>query len=195
MKVSFLLIVSLFVFLSSKAGAQQGYPPPCTEVEQVNLLTDSVKRRILYEFIQSCLNENGFSVRYNKGIVYLTQYTNEEGKPCWDLYARIDDSYKDNPPSQFMDFQGDIVLVYQGDEKRRPLKAAKDKEVLNKCLEKIIGDRVFTRPTTKERWTSDVMPISNRPRKIGNSRDMTGGAGQIAIIFNSDGTYEKRQYY
>lgn len=192
MKRLLIVIWVIFAFQSTETYAQSTYPPPCTEVEQVDVATDTTKRRILHEFIRK---GEGFNVEYDKGIVYLIQYTNEEGKKCWDLYARIDDSYRDNPPAQFMDFKGDIVLVYQGNEKGRPIKAAKSADVLNDCLEKIIGDRVFTRPKTRERWTSDLLPVINRPRREGNRRAATGGGGQIAIIFNGDGTYEKHTYY
>ncbi|PMD95499.1 hypothetical protein BWI97_14180 [Siphonobacter sp. BAB-5405] len=177
-------------FYCQQSYAQQSITVPCHEVEQVNLATDSIKFKILSRFIDKCIYEKRFSAIYDKGIVHLIQFTNSEGKLCWHLIPRIDDSYKNNPPSQFMDFLGDIILVFQGNQSGSRVQSTKNKEALNGCLEKIIGDRVFTSPTIKSRWTSDVLPIINKQRSEGNRRNLLGNAGEIIIVFNPDGTYQ-----
>ena len=127
----------------------------------------------------------------DKGIVLLREYQNEQGKACWLLLPSIDDSYKDNPPGRFASFNGDIILVFDADSSKNVKPTERDKDRLNQCLAKIIGDRVYTRPTTKTRWTDNVMPFTNRKMERGTSRIYGGNGGSLIIIFNSDGSYEK----
>ena len=180
-----LLNVGLFIPFTN---AQTGNPPPCIEVKQVALDLEQTKRQILSEFVSSCVRNNYW--RNDKGIVLLREYQNEEGKSCWLLLPSIDDSYKDNPPSRFSCFQGDIVLIYDADSRGNVKPTLEDKNGLNQCLEQIIGDRVYLRPTTKTRWADTVMPFTNR--KLNGVRRISGGnGGSLIIIFNSDGSYRK----
>lgn len=183
------LLLSL-ALLTPNANAQMGYPPPCGEVKQVKLDTDQTKRQILSEFISSCIRNNYWN--NDKGIVLLREYQNEQGKSCWLLLPSIDDSYKNSPPSRFASFNGDIVLIYDAESNGLVLKpTVVDKDSLNQCLEKIIGDRVYTRPTIKSRWTDNVMPFTNRKMERGAGRINGGNGGSLIIIFNPDGSYEK----
>ncbi|MBN8823783.1 MULTISPECIES: hypothetical protein [unclassified Spirosoma] len=191
--VEILLPIISCLFLSN-SYAQQGNPPPCTDVQQVTIATDSIKQKILFEFIQNCVKEQWFNTNYDKGIVHLYEFHNSENKLCWILSATIDDIYKNNPPLRFSDFRGDIILVYDADSTGRVVKTTADKAVLNRCLEQIIGDRVFTRPTTRRRWTSDVLPYINRKRNEGNRRFSTGGGGSTLVIFEKDGTYKLSRF-
>ncbi|WP_461112598.1 hypothetical protein [Spirosoma jeollabukense] len=183
---SILLNIGLLIPFTN---AQTGYPPPCTEVKQVKLDTDQTKRQILSEFVNRCVSNSSW--KNDKGIVLLREYQNEQGKTCWLLLPSIDDSYKDNPPSRFASFNGDIILVFEADSNRNVKPAVGDKSRLNQCLEQIIGDRVYTRPTIKSRWTDNVMPITNRKMERGASRISGGNGGSLIIIFNADGSYEK----
>ncbi|WP_461102653.1 hypothetical protein [Spirosoma koreense] len=142
----------------------------------------------MYDFIRRC-EQNQW--KNDKGIVLLREYQNEQGKTCWLLLPSIDDSYKDNPPSRFASFNGDIILVFEADANRNVKPAVGDKPRLNHCLEQIIGDRVYIRPTIKSRWTDNVMPITNRKMERGASRISGGNGGSLIIIFNEDGSYEK----
>ncbi|MVM30745.1 hypothetical protein GO755_11940 [Spirosoma sp. HMF4905] len=190
-KVTFIILFQLRVLLLSKVVfAQEGNPPPCTEVQQVKIDTNKVKRKVLIDFIHHPVQSNGFNSIYDKGIVHLYEFHNSQGQLCWYLSGLIDDSYKDNPPNRFADVSGDIVLIYEADSTGRPLKTTGDKVAKNRCLEQIIGDRVFTRPTIRTRWTSDVLPHINRKRNEGNHRNITGNGGSILVIFNKDGTYK-----
>lgn len=174
--------------LSPCTNAQTGNPPPCVEAKQVTLDTDQTKRQILSEFVSSCVRNNYW--RNDKGIVLLREYQNEEGKTCWLLLPSIDDSYKDNPPNRFACFQGDIILVYDADSRGNVKPIVEDKNTLNQCLEQIIGDRVYLRPTVKSRWADTVMPFTNR--KLNGVRRISGGnGGSLIIIFNADGSYRK----
>lgn len=192
MKVANIVNYSLSAVLALvtvAAYAQEGNPPPCTEVKEIKVDTDSIKRKILFDFIQSSLREHWFSREYDKGIVHLCEYHNSQNQLCWLLYSRVDDLYKDNPPNRFADFDGDIILIYDADSTGRVIKTIGDRTSLNQCLEKIIGDRVFIRPATKKRWTSAVIPYVNKRRYEGNRRIMTGGGGSIIVTFNKDGSY------
>jgi hypothetical protein len=176
------------VLLSLNTFAQLGYPPPCNETKQVKLDTDPKRRQILFDFIQSCERNQW---RNDKGIVLLREYENEQGKLCWLLLPCIDDTYKDNPPNRFASFNGDIILVFDADSNRNIRPTVGDKSRLNQCLEQIIGDRVYIRPTIKTRWTDMVLPFTNRKMKRGASRISGGNGGSLIIVFNSDGSYEK----
>ncbi|SOD93062.1 hypothetical protein [Spirosoma fluviale] len=182
---AFLLNIGLLISFSK---AQSGYPPPCSAVKQVKLDTDETKRQLLSNFISSCVRNNYWN--NDKGIVLLSQYQNEEGNLCWLLSPAIDDHYKDNPPSQFASFQGDIILVFDADSRRTIKTATSDKNALNQCLEQIIGDRVYPRSTLKTRWTDNVMPFTNRKMSGGVRRISGGNGGSLIIIFKPDGSYQ-----
>jgi hypothetical protein len=179
----------ILALLNGGTYAQSGYPPPCNDVKQVKLDTDPMKRQILFDFIRACAQNQW---KNDKGIVLLREYQNEQGKFCWLLSPSIDDSYKDNPPNRFASFNGDIVLVFDAESNEPvPQSTVGDKDRLNQCLEQIIGDRVYTRPTIKTRWTDNVMPFTNRKMKRGASRISGGNGGSLIIIFNPDGSYKK----
>lgn len=182
----FLLSLTL---LAPTTYAQSGYPPPCNDVKQVKLDTDPKRRQILVDFIRDCERNQW---KNDKGIVLLREYQNEQGKSCWLLLPSIDDSYKDNPPSRFASFNGDIILIFDAESNGLVLKpTVGDKDRLNQCLEKIIGDRVYTRPTIKSRWTDNVMPFTNRKMERGAGRIYGGNGGSLIIIFNPDGSYDR----
>ena len=168
-----------------QAAAQSIPAPPC---RQVDVDTDTTKRRLLYEFIDASLKNRRFV--NDKGIVQLNVYKNKEGLTCWMLIPHIDDQYKDNPPPTFDDLNGDIILVYPADVNGYELKTP-NPEALNKCLEAVIGDRVYRRPTIKGRWTRYKLPGMDRIFTEGVHRDETGSGGAIIIIFQKDGTYKK----
>ena len=181
------LIMGL-ALLNLNTFAQSGYPPPCVEAKLVKIDTDPNKRKILFDFIQNCERNQW---KNDKGIVLLREYQDEKGRPCWLLLPSIDDGYKDNPLNRFASFNGDIILVFDADSNKNVKPVEGDKSRLNQCLEQIIGDRVYTRPTIKSRWTDNVMPFTNRKLKRGASRISGGNGGSLIIIFNSDGSYEK----
>ncbi|WP_420148602.1 hypothetical protein [Spirosoma sp.] len=152
-----------------RTNAQPGYPPPCDQAKQVKLDTDENKRQILLDFIRSCKEKYWFN---NKGIILLREHQNAEGKQCWLLLPSIDDSYKDNPPSRFASFNGDIILISDAYSNGRAKPTAGDRTGLNQCLQQIIGDRVYTRPTM-QREASRMY------------------RGSLIVVFNLDGSYEK----
>ena len=183
---SILLNIGLIIPLTN---AQSGYPPPCNEVKQVKLDTAQTKRQILSDFISNCVRN-----RYwmnDKGIILIREYQNEEGKQCWLLSPSIDDGYKDNPPNRFATFNGDIVLIFDANSKGITKESTGNRNALNQCLDQIIGDRVYIRPSTKSRWADTVLPITNRKIKEGARRIWGGNGGSLIIIFNADGSYQK----
>ena len=172
-------------FTSSSLQAQASIPaPPC---KQVVLDTDTTRRRILSDFIDASLTKKRFI--NDKGIVQLNIYKNALGLTCWMLIPHIDDSYKDNPPPAFADFEGDIILVYSADVNGYALKTP-DPAPLNKCLEDIIGDRIYIRSTKKGRWADYVIPGMGLRKTQGRHRMEMGNGGAIIIIFQKDGTYK-----
>jgi hypothetical protein len=188
-----MLHVLMAVALPLFVNAQEAPSSPCSAVQQVNIVNDKTKRRVMTEFLTESVRNNGFSTTYDKGIVHLNEYTNAQGELCWLLTPRIDDSYKDNPPESFSDFDGDIILVYKADSTGRVAKPTDKSKTaaINQCLEQIIGDRVFTRPATRNRWTSWLMPVSNKKATEGTRRNITGNGGSVIIIFDKQGGYRK----
>ncbi|RYF77926.1 MAG: hypothetical protein EOO39_02750 [Cytophagaceae bacterium] len=174
--------------MAKSSFGQVGNPPPCTEAQQVNVSADETKRKILVDFIQSC------GARWwsnDKGLVHLREYRNDKGKLCWLLLPCIDDRHRDNPPNRFADLNGDIILIFDADSRGNLKPITDNQNALNQCLDQIIGDRVYNRPTVKGRWTSDVLPFSNRKRAEGNHWLRGGNGGSLIVIFNEDGTFQK----
>lgn len=185
--INWIPILLCSVLISLNTFAQLGYPPPCNEAKQVKLDTDPKKRQILSNYIQDCVRTQW---KNDKGIVLLREYQNEQGKSCWLLLPSIDDSYKDSPPDRFASFNGDIILIFDADSRQNIKPSIGNKDQLNRCLEQIIGDRVYTRPMIKTRWTDDVMLFTGRKKERGASRISAGNGGSLIIIFNPDGSYE-----
>lgn len=182
-----LLFVGLAILPLNSYG-QKGYSPPCNEVKQIKLDTSPVRCQILVNFIRDCVQNEW---KNDKGIVLLRAYQNEQGKTCWLLSPSIDDSYRDNPPERFASFIGDIILVFAADSVGNVKPSVRNKEDLNRCPEQIIGDRVYTRPTLKTRWTDMVRPFTTEKMKEGIRRIWAGNGGDLIIVFNADGTYKK----
>jgi hypothetical protein len=184
-----ILLCLLYASFAGKSYAQLKNTLPCDEVERVDLESDSIKRQILARFIFHCEEK---SWKNDKGIVMLTEYINDDGKQCWLLTPSIDDRYKDNPPRKFAILSGDIILIFEGDTTgmQKPWPGSKDKNKINDCLDKIIGDRVYIRPTAKTRWADGFRPFTTEKITEGRHRWISGNGGDIIIIFNGDGTYK-----
>jgi len=180
---------SFLVFLgsilnASKAAAQSIPAPPC---KQVDLGIDSTKRRILNDFISECYKEKYFV--YDKGIIHLYIYTDAKGLTNWMLAPSIDDFYKDNPTPTFAVYDDFIILVYAADVNARVQRTPEPGPV-NKCLEDIIGDRVYLHPTRTDRWVPPYkLPGMDRVFTEGRRRSVTGGGGAIIITFFKNSTY------
>jgi hypothetical protein len=179
----------IWLILAVPVFGQQGNGAPCQAVKQISIATDSVKKKVLFDYIKQCSANNSFNSDYDKGILHLYEFTDSENQLCWIIFPRIDDLYKDNPPTRFADFYGDIVLVYDADSTGQVVKNEGNVSAINQCLAQIIGDRVFTRPSSRTRWTSDVLPFINRKRNEGNRRASTGGGQAIKVRFNTDNSY------
>jgi hypothetical protein len=183
-------LVSFLVLMGSilngfKAAAQSIPAPPC---RQVDLNIDTTKRRILDNFINACYKENHFV--YDKGIIRLTIYTDAKGLTNWRLSPWIDDTYKYNPTPTFAVYDDYIILVYAADVNGNTLRTS-EPEPVNKCLEEIIGDRVYLLPTHRRRWVPPYkMPGLDRVFTEGMRRSVTGGGGEIHILFYKNGTYK-----
>ena len=182
-------LVSFLVLMGSgltpfQAVAQSIPAPPC---KQVDLGIDTTKRRILNDFINECYKENSFV--YDKGIIHLYIYTDAKGLTNWMLSPHIDDWYKNNPTPTFAVYDSYIILVYaagtNGNVSINPNPAP-----VNKCLEDIIGDRVYLNPTRTDRWVPPYkIPGLDRIFTEGMRRSVTGGGGAIIVTFFKNGTY------
>jgi hypothetical protein len=184
------LLVSFLVLIGSgltvvKLAAQSIPAAPC---RQVDLGIDTTKRRILKNFIDECDKEKYFV--YDKGIIHLYVYTDAKGLTNWILAPHIDDWYKNNPTASFAVFDDYIILVYAADANAR-VEMNPEPEPVNRCLQDIIGDRVYLRPTIRRRWVPPYkMPGMDRVFTEGKRRDVTGGGGSIHVLFYKNGTYK-----
>jgi len=155
--------------------------------QKVNIDDNAVKQKILYSFIDRC-NKNGSFID-EKGVVQLNIYKNKEGKDCWLLMPLIEDSYKDNPPEKYAEVGVDIVLIYEANNIGRELPTDENKRTkLNDCLEKVIGDYLYIRPTQKRR-TFEYIDAAGKVRKTQKRIIKGGNGGSLIIVFNADGTY------
>lgn len=186
--IRMILLILCYELFAQECYAQPGNAMPCKEVERIDLESDPVKSKILFDYICYCETKEW---KNDKGIVMLIEFINEDGKQCWLLVPSIDDRYKDNPPRKFATFHGDIVLIFEGDRMHNIKPASGDKDELNSCLEQLIGDRVYIRPTVKTRWADGFRPFTNEKIEEGRRWTYGGNGGTLMIIFNGDGTYKK----
>ena len=179
---SWLLVLVLLVAIGLTANAQ-----PCHKVE---IATDSVKRAILDKFISESIKTNYFIG--DKGMVQVNIYKDEKGRDCWLLLPQIDDSYKDNPPTKYADLDGDgdiMFLVYEANSSGIELPFRGDRTAVIKCLEAVIGDRLYIRPPKQDRWVEFKDP-TGKLRRTKKQTITLGNGGSLIIIFNKDGTYK-----
>ncbi|MFP4095013.1 MAG: hypothetical protein ACLFUB_11040, partial [Cyclobacteriaceae bacterium] len=158
--------------------------PPCEYVEIVDEY--ATKYNILEDFVAAMKRENYF--QNDKGIIVMKRYKNNEGDSVWMLNPMIDDGYKDNPPTKFSLFETRPILIYEADQEAR-ITSTPTPNAYNECLEDIIGDRVYLRPTREDRWTKEY-EFAGRLYNQGGRTSSTGGGGGIFVIFNDDGSYE-----
>ena len=163
----------------------------CQEVK----LTNDKERLLIHQYIDEC-RQNRYFVD-DKGVVMLTQSTDAQGRRVWYLSAAIDDRYKDNPPTKWASFNGEITLIYDADKPSSGLTDAQRKELLD-CLQEVIKDRLYIRPPSQEVWFNveerPGVPVLNaltgKPLRIKRRRIIGGNAhNDKKIIFNSDGTH------
>ena len=163
--------------------------PPCQYVEIVG--QDTAKYRILSNFVSDLQRDNYF--QNDKGIIRMTRYQDEAGDSIWILSPLIDNRYRDDPPTKFSVFNGRIILVYEGNQAGNSPNNAHP-EAYNDCLEDIIGDRVYIRPSREDRWTKEY-EFAGRLYNQGTRTVSTGGGGGITVRFKKDGNYKVNPMY
>ncbi len=155
--------------------------------EKVKIDSESIKKDIIYDFIKECKHNGSFI--HEKGVVKLNIYKNKEDKYCWLLIPLIEDSYKDNPPEKYAEVGVDIVLIYDANNIGHELPTDGRKHAkLNECLEEVIGDYLYIRPTQKRR-TFEYVDAAGKVRKTQKHIIKGGNGGSLVIEFNKDGTY------
>ena len=180
------LIFTIAMLSAPDGTSQAGDTIPAAPCKQTKVVTDTIKGSIIRDFISSSIRDNYFI--NNKGILVLKRYQNTEGDSVWSLTPMIDNSYQDNPPTKFSTFGGDIILVYEANQQGN-VEQNSTPMPFNACLEDVIGDRVYLRPSRKDRWINPVQ-FGNRTIKQGTQRASTGNGGQLIITFKKDGSYE-----
>jgi hypothetical protein len=151
---------------------------------------DSTKQAILRDFILESAQNHHF---YNDmGVVLMTIEKDEKERVKWNLWPTIDDSFMSNPPTKYFDFNGKLVLVWEGARLKSGSKHEYDNATVKACLWEKIGDRLYIKPPYRFRWTSQKPPAGSPQKRLEALRwSETGGGGGYTIIFNKDGTYQR----
>ncbi|MDQ3536478.1 MAG: hypothetical protein M3421_12725 [Bacteroidota bacterium] len=184
MKILFMLIISALGLNSLQAQPADTIPAsPC---QQIDVITNRQQGKIITDFVSNSLSDNYFI--NNKGIISLRRYRDANGDSVWILRPLIDNRYEDNPPTKFSTFGGDIILVYDADERGNEDQNPSAK-LYNACLEDVIGNRVYPRPTRKDRWINETI-FNGRKMNQGIQRGRTGNGGSVKVVFKKDGSYE-----
>ncbi|QDK82887.1 hypothetical protein EXU85_31495 [Spirosoma sp. KCTC 42546] len=152
-------------------------------------MTTSIKK-ILINYIDDAVRKGAFVG--DKGVVEVVRYLNENGRPSWLIKTTIDDSYKDNPPVEWASLESDIILFYDTNSSSNDVIKHKPTPELLRCLDDAIKDRLYIRPTRRERLvdsgftTPARKPIIIKTRRISTSNS-------IVIVFEADGSITKYQ--
>lgn len=159
---------------------------PC---KRVDIATTPQQKMLIREYLQECRQKRYFFE--DKGIVTLTIYQDAKGRTCWLLSAMIDDRYRANPlPEQYAFVAHDVFLVYKGDSTGRVLSMPTGTTERDKCLQEIIGSRVYERSTKKQFMY--VQEANGQETKYPVTHQFNGNHWNEQIIrFNRDGTVTK----
>jgi hypothetical protein len=164
---------------------------PCKQVEVIG--TNKVKQKVIKDAIRFFLGTNCFI--NNLGIIRVFISKDDKGNEVWLMYSAINDRHMEESQVTplFEDFFGDIVLVYDINyEVENKKLSEEEKQEIRVCMDQIIGNRVYQRPTRTDRWTD----TSKRPEEFigtttprGMSRESTGTSCKRKVVFYKDGTY------
>jgi hypothetical protein len=149
---------------------------------------NDLERIIISQYINSCHKDHWFV--NNKGVVKIVKFVNDEGRRAWYMSVLIDDRYKDNPPLEYVIFEGDIVLVYGGSKNMLPNKTIPTPELI-KCLEEVIEDRLYIRPPKQARHGV----IFGKKIKLIERSCIGDCFNGLVVIFHEDGTFERKRVY
>ncbi|WP_128543956.1 hypothetical protein [Larkinella soli] len=171
-----------FMFLFSFKGFGQN--KPCAEVE----ITDLVIRKIIIDYAGECVRENFF--KENIGAVEMIDFVDTTGRRRIHLSALIDDRYKEAPPTQFADVNGNLVLIYKGDSNGNKIPASPSEELLD-CLSKAVGKQLYLRPVHQPDRYFDIKDFNGKVEKRKAGLTIHGGNvwNEITYIFSSPTEY------
>ncbi|WP_291033118.1 hypothetical protein [Dyadobacter sp. 50-39] len=151
--------------------------------------------RILMSYEAESMKLNFFPNQ--KGVAMMEITRNKDGEEVWDLYIEIDDRYRDLPINKYSMMGHMLILITD----RSATTFSTDslvRQERNKCLEKIVGSRLYQRndrsddvsvaytPAGKVIWEKPGIPKMKRRGMwimLGNAKNQT------IITFKRDGTY------
>ena len=167
-------VLLLLLATSSVASAQT--------LEKIFISDTAQMAGFLREFIGDCIEAD--PMYRDKGVVEVRLRPSEEGKKRVELYQRLDDTFKNNPPTKYAHFMSKVILFYEFDAIGSPIENPLSPEKINFLLEEV-GDRVFIAQTKKDRWVEHyeadgTLKSRNRVRII------SAGGSPFAIVFVID---------
>lgn len=160
---------------------------PCRQIKLIG--KDSLKRKIMKETIDFFLVKNCFA--NNRGIVMLIISLDKRGNEVWTMYSAIEDKHmwRSQVTPLFEDFDGDIVMIYDKNYVVENSKMSEqEQQAMRECMDQVIGNRVYQRPTRKDRWTERFFVFEGDTIRQGQGRGSTGTACKRIIVFNEDET-------
>jgi hypothetical protein len=174
---TYILFIFVSIFAMLRVNGQ-----PCRQIT----ITDTTQQRLLYNFITESVRHSYFV--NDKGVVVITRFIHEQNKrPSWLIEAVIDDRYKDNPPVEWAIFNRDVILFYDTKSSQFDVLKHEATPELLRCLDEVIGDRLYIRPPKRDRWM-DVPGVNGKTRKVRANRIHTGNSNNSKIIiFEADG--------
>ena len=164
-----LLPALVLLIMSWDAEAQ-----PCQKVDLSNRMVTSYLREYVSESIRDGYMPKGM------GIVKIRKATDLNGLQIWELNVVLDNAYQDDPPSEYAQLGETIIIFYDFDSANRKVPVSPTPELIN-CLDEIIGDRVYIRPPSKQRWAEYKVKGELIRETVGKT--LSGGYPRSSILF------------
>lgn len=137
-----------------------------TPVVKHRLITQPQKMAVM-DYVTKAVRSQWFP--QDIGIIRVIETVKPDGTVLWRMSTILDNDYRTNPPREFAKVHADIVLFYP--DKALPMSDL-EKEQINEQLDKIVLDRVYTKPSRVHRQDTLRLGglISDKPLDVGGGK-------------------------
>jgi hypothetical protein len=197
-KKSLIIVILFFVSITNFVYAQSVYPK--------KVILSEREESAIRDYINFAVSNKYFINGY--GIFAINEYLNKDNDKAWLNSFMIDDSYKDDPPLKWANYNDDILLFYDRDYrgvgKRIELSTDENKQLLD-SLDNTILDRVYTRPPFRKHFSKVRLAYGNY-LKDSNGKEIIRESSKrmcldfcfdnpLHVIFKKNGEIVKRFQY